>query len=105
MDTLKNKNPGYLPGNVVQNLLFCNETFRVQCCHECLACRAEYRAVFADRVVANDIGEARRVLIHGRRVYEGLDGLYQRLAAFAGHVEGRFHFLQLMGRDGQFLPI
>ena len=35
--------------DVVQNLLFCNETFRIQRCHERLVCRAGYRAGLTDR--------------------------------------------------------
>ena len=57
--------------------LFCNKTFRIQCGHECLVRRAEYRSGLADRVVADDIGETGCVLVHSRRVYESLDGLYQ----------------------------
>ena len=85
--------------------LFYDEPLRIERRHERLICRAGYRAGLADRVVADDIGEAGRVLVYGRRVYESLNGFYQHLAAFAGYIEGSLHILRLMGCDGQFLPV
>ena len=67
--------------------LFCNKAFRIQCGNEGFVRRAGYCACLADRVIGDDIGEAGRVLVYGRCVYEGLDGLNQRLAAFAGYVD------------------
>ena len=69
--------------------LFCNEPFCIQCGHEGFVRRAGYCTGLADRVVADDIGEAGCVLVYSRRIYEGLDGLYQRFTALAGYVEGR----------------
>ena len=85
--------------------LFYDEPLRIERRHERLICRAGYRAGLADRVVADDIGEAGRVLVHGRRVYESLDGLYQRFTALAGYVEGRLHILRLVGCDGRILRV
>ena len=71
--------------------LFYDKSLCIQCSHKRLICRAGYRAGLADRVVADDICEAGRVLVHGRRIYESLDGLYQRLASLAGYVEDSLH--------------
>lgn len=89
---LRTKIPAICRENRVQNLLFCYELLCIQRCHERLVCRAEYRSGLANRVVADDIGEAGCILVYGRCVYEGLDGLYQRLAAIAGTLEGRSIF-------------
>lgn len=72
--------------------LFCNKALGIERCHKDFVRRARYRARYraglADYIVADDVDEAERVLIHSRRIHESLDRLYQRLAAFAGSVEG-----------------
>ena len=68
--------------------LFCNKALGIERCHKDFVRRARYRAGLADYIVADDVDEAGRVLIHSRRIHESLDRLYQRLAAFAGSVEG-----------------
>ena len=88
---------------VCAELLY-DEPFRIERRHERLVCRAGYRAGLADRVVADDIGEAGRVLVHGGRVYESLDGLYQRFAAFADYVEAASIFSGSLAVMVNFCP-